>query len=331
MATVDPVVPVLDVALLSGGRLTVDGAEVDLSPQSWAILAFLALAPQRSATERELIRWVLGGKSAMYAADKDRLTAAVHRLRSVIGKAVLPRVRDTFRLVVPAERIDAQRFIDDVDALPVDAERTVLDELLGRWQVDPVTRFPALARQHWDPLCHARDRLMMAVRNLAESDRLGLRNLPRFTSLFAPGTLPAAGPAPRPRILVLDDRYAEYLCTLLKNDFDGVPVTTLDEFKDKLDDDPDFACVVVDLHLTTSMDDAKGKLALEHLVQLGRDIPFVMLTGAPPEEVDITEYLRPYGRGRFYIKRGDTGFRTLVGAVHRLIRREADPLDGTAA
>lgn len=237
-------------------------------------------------------------------------------------------------LNLPREAIDAHRFLEGVarllpskeDGLPLDVDLAVIDELLNLWRADPrQIHSRHLRREVWGPVIGPRDRLLAAIAGLAVQTREKLDRLPAFLNCFpfedkARNLLKDDGEprAPRPRLLVVDDQQGSTLKTLLFG-YDCVVVRSISAWSQLVDEGPlEFDGALIDLHLTSEMNDEYGYHILKYL-QEKTSIPALLMSVRPIGY--SAELERKYGAIGVYYKDDDERFSDIRPAVDDLLRK----------
>jgi len=175
-------------------------------------------------------------------------------------------------------RVDAQEFIRGVgDGWPIDS-------LLGLWRgaIDPAV----LNTRPWTAVKRARAELIRRIAALAEPEQTALTELDRFADLF-PGDkdvdeIRPHGPGSRPRLLLVEDEpeMMREIRGRLEPYYRITPITTIDDWRDFRKQPENLERIdgaLVDLHLTSSLNDQRGIEIVKYLRDYTR-IPAALFT-----------------------------------------------------
>ncbi|MER7410391.1 MULTISPECIES: response regulator transcription factor [Streptomyces] len=305
------------------------------------LLVTLALAGA-DGRSREWLRRVLW--SQLPSTDANPVVQAVQRLRKHVP-IPKPAPGGPYVLDVPAERIDALAFCRGVAELAPDGGRSGptgatgaagpdelarVDGLLGMWRGSPWARDSRLPESAWNDVRRARDRLVARVRALPADEQAGLAHWNRFREHFhgEPGTgrpvAPAARREPRKRVLIVDDMIGHALAVALDGTYDCEVVGSLAAWKQLLGQEPplDYACALVDRHLSERTADCGGEIVLRDLRRLRPALPTALMSVDLPYE--DSESLRERLGARAVIPKHNDAHESLVplvDLVEKLIAR----------
>ncbi|MES9541366.1 MULTISPECIES: hypothetical protein [unclassified Actinomadura] len=256
------------------------------APQGKAAAILLALAPAGDAVPvRELLKVIA---TASGPPSDNAVRQHVGTLRgSEVPIVAGPRGKGTYSLDFARCRVDALEFVAGVEAEePVDA-------LLALWR-GPVDE--AMFRSKtWAPVRKARTRLLQRIERLPEAERASLTELARFAALFPddPEVHPVrpSGRGSKPLLLVVEDNpdIMREICEQLSTYYRLLPVTGLREWRTLLAERPEsldgVQGALVDLHLTSTLDDQRGLHVLKYLRQK-TDILAALVTANAMESSD---------------------------------------------
>jgi CheY-like chemotaxis protein len=163
-------------------------------------------------------------------------------------------------------RVDAQEFIRGV------GEGRPIDGLLALWRsaVEPAV----LKTMPWAAVKRARAELIQRIAALAEPEQTALTELARFADLFLGDKdvdqIRPYGPGSRPRLLLVEDEpeMMKEIRSRLEPYYRITPITTLDDWWDFLRQPENLERIdgaLVDLHLTSSLNDKRGIEIVKHL------------------------------------------------------------------
>jgi len=187
-------------------------------------------------------------------------------------------LRQEYALEAGRCEIDAREFACGVST------GLAIDELLHLWRgaVDPAL----LATNAWAAVRNARSELILRIAALPAAEQAALSELARFTALF-PGDrevdlIRPHGPGSRPRLLVVEDDLA--MMTEIQERLDAnyrtTPIASIEEWRTFKKDPQNLEWIdgaLVDLHLTSSLNDRRGIEIVKYLRdQTG--IPAVLFT-----------------------------------------------------
>ncbi|MEU7588908.1 tetratricopeptide repeat protein [Micromonospora sp. NPDC049230] len=123
------------------GQVTVlrDGKPVALKPKAVAVLAFLLLSPDQSASQRTILEHLWHG----VRTDRGLLHRQVSDLRTALGRAVVPDADSgSYRIAVAREAVDLFRYEDRLQEVRVAATAKDRADALGaalrEWKDDPL-------------------------------------------------------------------------------------------------------------------------------------------------------------------------------------------------
>ncbi|WP_041832630.1 response regulator [Actinoplanes sp. N902-109] len=208
-----------------------------------------------------------------------------------------------YTLDVAPELVDSEYFIqqtEDVAGLMNDPER--LDALLGLWHLDPATvHSEYLARDFWQRLDYARDRVISAMADADSDFRDRLRNLGEFRQACS-GRPKVGRLKPRKRLLLVDDLDADTIASFLgSDDYEYQKVRSGRAFWELADNGKmRFDGAIVDRCLAEGTPDESGYDVLKYLLAKHPEIPRILisaqLTGAQGQRIRELDLFEAFGK-----------------------------------
>lgn len=227
-----------------------------------------------------------------------------------------------YTLQLTPEQVDAEYFImqsEDAAGLTVDPVR--LDALLGLWRTDPtLVHADYLARDLWQRLDEARDRVISLIAEADTDFRDGLRNLGEFRQACQ-GRPKVGRLKPRKRLLIVDDLDADTIASFLgSDDYEFKKVRSGREFWQLAEEGSLlFDGAIVDRCLAAGTPDQSGYDVLKYLHTRHPQIPRILISaqlGGPQGElIRSLELFEVFG------KLAGGGLSGLSDSVARMVSR----------
>lgn len=275
------------VDILGEARLrSPEGGVTGLTVTQASVLTRLLLAHGQPIHEQWL-RDVLPRQGSNGAVEKH--VSDIRRLLEPFG-VLVPHKRPglgQYRLPLDGIVVDALAFQEEVAGLIGQIVPEQADQLLAMWRGDPRVLYTRIPSRLWGEVFRARDQLVGAIM-LAGGMPKGWT---RFADLFPedPRVQRVTGMrlithapteiAADERLLIVEDRIGEYLCSRLAP-YDCQLVRSLGEWRGLLREKSgglDFDAAIIDLHLNEENDDFGGLDVLEYLRD-NTKIPAALLT-----------------------------------------------------
>jgi hypothetical protein len=218
--------------------------------------------------------------------DRGTLQRRVADLRQGTG-TLMPRMGKAKRyLLDPAEvdAVDALDFVVGVGALAEAPDLAQLDRLMGLWRGNPLTEVKDRARRWWKPVIDARQTLVDVLGRLNSTQRALLTRLAGFAELF-PDDIALqrvnGGPSGLPRLLVVEDQIMDELVRLLDDEFDLLPVTSYEGWREICDNGSldTVQGALIDRHLdVTRPGDSVGTTKIAEYLRRNTSIPAILMS-----------------------------------------------------
>ncbi|OLR91855.1 hypothetical protein BJP25_23755 [Actinokineospora bangkokensis] len=263
-----------------------DGERTALRKLNADLLVALALAGPAGRTKAWLHEAIWGPQESNHVAK------AVSRLRRIVDVAS-PPAGGPYVLKVDVAEIDAWAFRSGVDELTAGSAVEEVDALLGMWRGNPADNQLAIRAGAWVEVMSARNRLVDHVLGMTSGARAGLTRWAAFCEVFhrESGRWSGASAArpDRKRVLVVDDLIGQSVALVLGARYDCHVVESIAQWNTMVREQHplDFACALVDRHLTDGMADAYGEAVVRDLRALRPGMPIAFMSaGLPHGDLD---------------------------------------------